>query len=395
MSNNTQSTLGDYFSSSRVKGREGLPLLSVTLNDGLIDRNDLERRTETNLLPEDHLLVRKGDIAFNMMRMWQGAFGLSQKDGLVSPAYIVLNPKKNTDSLYASYLFKTQRMIYLFWAYSYGITNDRLRLYFNDFEKIPAHFPEIKKQTKIAKILSTWDKAIATTERLLANSQQQKQALMQQLLTGQKRFAGFSESWLQVTLDEIFEKICNGVTYDANATTGLPVSRIETISTGKINFSKVGWAPDNESTRRFQLKNGDILYSHINSLEHIGRVALFNSESPLFHGMNLLLLRPNKRAVPEFIFHILNSKVGKKYARNYAKSAVNQASISTTDVKSFVVDIPTLPEQQKIAQVLSTADVEISNLQAQLAKLKLEKKALMQQLLTGQRRVKLDADAAA
>ncbi|QTN47549.1 restriction endonuclease subunit S [Ectopseudomonas mendocina] len=250
--------------------------------------------------------------------------------------------------------------------------------------------PPIEEQTKIAKILSTWDKAIATTERLLANSQQQKHALMQQLLIGQKRFYDFSETWHQVTLDEVFEKICNGVTYDANATTGLPVSRIETISTGKINFSKVGWAPDNENTKRFQLKKGDILYSHINSLEHIGRVALFNSEKPLFHGMNLLLLRPNKKIIPEFIFYVLSSKIGKKYARNYAKSAVNQASISTTDIKSFAVSIPPLPEQQKIAQVLSTADAEIANLQAQLDKLKLEKKALMQQLLTGKRRVRLD-----
>ena len=66
--------LGDLFSSRREKGRPGLPTLSVTLNDGLVNREDLDRKQETNLAPEEHLLVKPGDIAYNMMRMWQGAF---------------------------------------------------------------------------------------------------------------------------------------------------------------------------------------------------------------------------------------------------------------------------------------------------------------------------------
>ena len=125
--------LGDAFLSRREKGYSGLPTLSVTLDNGLIDRSCLERKTDTNLAENQHLLIRKGDIAYNMMRMWQGASGLAEKDALVSPAYVVITPREGIDSKYASYLFKTQRMIYLFWAYSYGLTKDRLRLYFNDF----------------------------------------------------------------------------------------------------------------------------------------------------------------------------------------------------------------------------------------------------------------------
>ena len=363
-------------------------------------RDQQEKTKYYNGVIPDGYLLTKGDLLLAMTEQAAGLLGSAahipedniylhnQRLGLVK----VLSPNK-IDSRF------------LFWVYNSPEVRKQIAEQASGTKVkhtspgkligVSALIPPIAEQTKIAQILSTWDKAIATTERLLANSQQQKQALMQQLLTGQKRLHGFSGSWLQVTLDEIFEKICNGTTYDANAKTGLPVSRIETISTGKINFSKVGWAPDNENTRRFKLKKGDILYSHINSLEHIGRVALFNIERPLFHGMNLLLLRPNTKVTPEFIFHMLNSEIGKKYARNYAKSAVNQASISTTDIKSFVVNIPALEEQQKIAQVLSTADAEIANLQSQLAALKLEKKALMQQLLTGQRRVKLDAEVEA
>jgi type I restriction enzyme S subunit len=228
-------------------------------------------------------------------------------------------------------------------------------------------------------------------QKLLTNSQQQKKALMQQLLTGKKQFAGFEGEWEKVSLSAIFDKISNGLTYDPQAVEGLPVTRIETISTGKINYDKVGWAIDDKNTKRFTLEKGDILYSHINSLEHIGRVAFYQAEKPLYHGMNLLLLRAKSGVSKEFIFYVLNSFIGKKYAKTYAKSAVNQASISTTDIKSFKVFIPV--EQQKIAAVLTTADQEIDNLRAQLNHLKQEKKALMQQLLTGKRRVKIEEAA--
>ena len=174
MVSNSETHLGDFFKSSRKKGMDGLPLLSVTLNDGLVIRDNLDRRTETNLEASEHLLVQSGDIAYNMMRVWQGALGRATVNGLVSPAYVVLRPTEEIDSLYAEYLFKTSRMIYLFWAYSYGLTKDRLRLYFNDFARIPVEIPELQEQKKIAQILSTWDKAITTTGQLLANSQQQK-----------------------------------------------------------------------------------------------------------------------------------------------------------------------------------------------------------------------------
>jgi len=105
-------------------------VMSVTLNDGLVGRDTLDRKTDTNLDMDEHLLIKAGDIAYNMMRMWQGASGLAKHDGVVSPAYVVLAPKNGIDPVFASYWFKSSRMVYLFWAYSYGLTNDRLRLYF-------------------------------------------------------------------------------------------------------------------------------------------------------------------------------------------------------------------------------------------------------------------------
>jgi type I restriction enzyme S subunit len=93
--------LGDFFSNRQEPGQAGLPVMSVTMNDSLVFRDDLERRTESALKPEQHLLVRKGDIAYNMMRMWQGACGQATADGMVSPAYVVLAPKPGIDSRFA------------------------------------------------------------------------------------------------------------------------------------------------------------------------------------------------------------------------------------------------------------------------------------------------------
>jgi type I restriction enzyme S subunit len=86
--------LGEFFGNRQEPGRPGLPVMSVTMNDSLVFRDDLERRTESALRADQHLLVKKGDIAYNMMRMWQGACGLATADGIVSPAYVVLAPRK-------------------------------------------------------------------------------------------------------------------------------------------------------------------------------------------------------------------------------------------------------------------------------------------------------------
>ena len=199
----TNTKFASGFTSSREKGSLGLPTLSVTIYGGLVDRDSIDRKMDTNLDPNEHLLVRKGDIAYNMMRMWQGASGLAEHNALVSPAYVVLRAKKGMDPLFASYLFKLRHMIHQFWAYSYGLTDDRLRLYPKDFGMIPVILPPIAEQRRIAEILSTWDRAIAVQERLVANARAQKKALMQTLLTGKKRLPGFKGECKWIAVSEI------------------------------------------------------------------------------------------------------------------------------------------------------------------------------------------------
>ena len=179
--------LGELFQLRKEPGVARLPVLSVTMNDGIVHRDTLGRKTDGKLAPDEHLLICKGDLAYNMMRMWQGASGLAKKDGIVSPAYVVVTPSESIDPTFAFYWFKSARMIHLFWAYSYGITGDRLRLYYKDFAKIPVTVPPKNDQIQIGKTLAAADRAIARTEDLIEIKRQLKAGLSQQLITGKCR----------------------------------------------------------------------------------------------------------------------------------------------------------------------------------------------------------------
>jgi len=356
-------TLGNMFTSSKEKGKSGLPTLSVTLNNGLVYRDELDRKTDTNLSPEQHLLVKKGYIAYNMMRMWQGASGLANNEGIVSPAYVVLAPTKYTNSLYAAYLFKSPRMIYLFWAYSYGLTKDRLRLYYNDFKRIPVSVPSVKEQQKIAKILSTWDKAIETVEQLIENSQLQKKALMQQLLTGKKRLPGFGGKWKKLKLKSVVE-----VVYGKSP---------KEIISDEGKYFVVGTGGFSGKTDAIMCKGPSVV---------IGRKGTIHKpiylDEPFWAIDTTFYCTPKKDCCIKWFYYAISSINLKKY-----NEASGVPSLSRETLYSIKLLVPDVDEQERIAEVLSCAENEIHILNSQVECLKQEKKSLMQQLLTGKRRI--------
>jgi len=179
--------LGDIFVNRKESGKERLPVLSVTIAGGVVRRDTLENEIRTSLEHDQHLLVHNGDIVYNMMRMWQGASGVSREDGIVSPAYVVCVPTDDIDPAYAHHLFHTPRMIYLFWAYSHGITDDRRRLYFDDFCRIPVSLPPIEEQRKITALLDAIDRESELLNKLSERLQFKKHAIKQHLMTGNDR----------------------------------------------------------------------------------------------------------------------------------------------------------------------------------------------------------------
>ncbi|MDD2239644.1 MAG: restriction endonuclease subunit S [Kiritimatiellae bacterium] len=172
---------GVLFTNRKEDGEEGLPIYSVTLSDGMIPRASFDRDFNDIEDPAGNKKALKGDIVYNMMRMWQGAQGVAPEDCMVSPAYVVLSPRSGVCSDFFAYLFKLPQSLSLLTATSRGLTKDRLRLYFDDFSRMRLCVPSFKEQRRIAACLSSRDDLIAAQAAKVEALKTHKQGLMQQL----------------------------------------------------------------------------------------------------------------------------------------------------------------------------------------------------------------------
>ncbi|WP_211235291.1 restriction endonuclease subunit S [Runella zeae] len=176
--------LGECFSERNETGFNHLPLLAITSSNGVVPRESIEKRDTSNEDKSKYLRICKGDIGYNTMRMWQGVSGVSQYEGIVSPAYTILIPRQEIN---VSYLFKFSPMIHLFWRYSQGLVDDTLNCKYDSFRRIKINLPSLAEQIHIAAILNTADAELRQTEAYLEKLKTQKRGLMQQLLTGKVR----------------------------------------------------------------------------------------------------------------------------------------------------------------------------------------------------------------
>jgi type I restriction enzyme S subunit len=265
----------------------------------------------------------------------------------------------------------------------------------SDLKRLKIVTPPATEQKKIAKILSTWDRAIEATEKLLKNSQQQKKALMQQLLTGKKCLPGFSGEWEKVKFEKILDIEIGGTPsrskpeyWDDQKLTknrwmsiadlkGIRISDTkEYISDLGVKNSNVTLIPAGTIVMSFKLT--------------IGRRALLDVDSYTNEAICALQVKDKKVLSNAYLFHALNIVDFDQEI----DQAVKGKTLNKAKLKRLHLHLPSIPEQQKIASILSAADKEIEILEQKLDCLRQEKKALMQQLLTGKRRVKVDESEA-
>ena len=278
-----------------------------------------------------------------------------------------------------------------------GVFNTKLT------QEIIVPVPPLPEQRKIAKILSTWDKAIATTERLIATSQQQKKALMQQLLTGKKRLVNpdtgmvFEGDWEDKHLNEFSQVIVSPV--DKKSIEGeTPVALCNYTDvyynmriTNKLSFMKA--TATQAEIKKFTLQIDDVVITK--DSETPGDIAIPALVSEKLKGVvcgyHLAIVRTNKQLADGAFINYLFSIPKTRYYFFTLATGATRFGLSVDGINKAHFSLPSIKEQQKIASVLTATDKEIELIEAKLAHLKEEKKALMQQLLTGKRRVKVDA----
>lgn len=363
----------------------GIPLLQIKdLSNGQVSSQDLHLISKE--LDEEYKRSRilKNDILISLV----GTIGRVAKFELSTPANIHRNlGRVRTD--YHEFIFhflNSDVALKLMGDSSSGSSQSALNLSTLRSMKVP--FPPFKEQQKITQILSTWDQAISATEKLLENSQQQKKALMQQLLTGKKRLLDengvtFSEQWKYLKANELFASTSKkqnsedeellAVTQDQGVIPRSLLERRVVMPEGSTSGYKLV-VPGNFiiSLRSFQ---GGLEYSCYRGLV-----------SPAY-----TVLKSVKEICDDFYKHYYKSY---DFIGHLAVAVIgirDGKQISYEDFSFLKLPYPRIAEQEKIAKVLSLVDQEIETLQKKLNCLKQEKKALMQQLLTGKKRVKVAA----
>jgi len=252
-------------------------------------------------------------------------------------------------------------------------------------KEFPVLIPPISEQQKIARILSTWDKAIETVEKLIKNSKAQKKALMQQLLTGKRRLPEFDKKWKNTPLEKLI------VESRVPGTTGDVAKKITIKLYGQGVVPKNEKRQGSQSTKYYKRKAGQFIYSKLDFLN--GAFGIIPKELDGFESTLDLPAFDFKTSVkPTWFINFVSREAFYSANLSLANGGRKARRVNPKDLLNLKVSLPSYSEQQKIASVLTTADNEIEALQQKLDCLKQEKKALMQQLLTGKRRVTVDVD---
>ena len=222
------------------------------------------------------------------------------------------------------------------------------RLGTKDLLKAIVPLPSLSEQKRIA----------ATLDRICELKKNAETRLAKLDLLVKSRFVEMFGDFAndpRISLGDACEFVRNGANIRQDKSSqGIPITRIETLSAGKFNPNRLGYA-NIFNVNNFQhhiMKTGDLLISHINSAEFVGRTVMYRGEvhGPLIHGMNLLRARLNYPSLtPLFVEMYLNTSVARRYFRSVTKKAVNQASISSTDIKRIELPLPPLALQREFA----------------------------------------------
>lgn len=256
---------------------------------------------------------------------------------------------------------------------------------------LPLPIPAFAEQKKIAQILSTWDQAIATTERLLDLAHHQKKALMQQLLTGKKRFTEFKGNWKRVRLGEILNVRKEKQIPDEN--TPLYSLTIENGVTAKTErYNREFLVKDSDEKKYKIVMPNDIVYNPANlrwGAINYSRISHSVVVSPIYE---VLYVKKPDLVCLEFVAQsLMCADQINRFAAMVEGTLVERMAVKIEPFLATKIPFPSSrQEQQKIAVVVSCCEQEIEALQSQLDSLKQEKRGLMQALLTGKRRVSVD-----
>lgn len=350
---------------------------------------------------------QRGHILFGKLRPYLKKFFFANVDGYCSTEILVFQAKSElVINQYVFYLCQTDDFISYCISGSEGTKMPRVS--WKNIKNFSCYIPPLPEQKKIAAILSSVDRVIETTQDAIAQLQIVKRGLMQQLLTKgipgwhkeykDTKLGDIPTNWNIISLGKCLQNTPQNGLYKPESSYGKGyfIVRIDRFQDGDIlqeqKFQRIDL--EKEELKVFALNEKDLVINRVNSISHLGKTAIVGhlKESTVFES-NMMRLSCNKDILsPQYAIKMLCSKEVRRQLLSKAKKAVAQASINQQDVQSLLVKLPPLPEQSKIADILTSIDKRIEAEEAKKAQVEIIKKGLMQQLLTGKIRVKIDAE---
>ena len=383
--------LGDVFEKITIKNRPDEPILTIKQGIGTILRENSDRQILFDKKRiSTYKFVKNNDFIIHL-RSFEGGFEMSNHQGIVSPAYIILRNKILISHLYFKNFFRSHLFIHKILAICVEGIRDGKQLNFDTVKNLKIPFPPLDEQEKIAKILSTWDEAINLTIDLIENKKQLKKALMQNLLTAKIRFPEFQDEWQEDKLAKNVKIQC-GYSFESKdfKKQGIPIIRISNISNTSIymNMTDLVYFDEIQNEKKFLIKKNDLLIAMSGATA--GKVSIYNLEQKAYLNQRVGLFRVTSPLLVNYGFltqFVFSNFFSKQLILLLSTSA--QPNISSKDIENLKIKLPNLKEQQKIAEVLTTCDDEINLLNSKLENLKKQKQGLMQKLLSGKVRVRI------
>ena len=347
---------------TKTAGTDKYETLSISAGIGFVNQAEKFGKELSGKQYEKYIVLQKGDFSYNKGNSGKYPQGciyrlMDRETAAVPNVFESFRLKGGYCPEFYDFLFRSGFMNkQLARKINHGVRDDGLlNLTDDDFYSTVLPVPSLAEQQKIAKILSTCDRLIERKQKLVEELQQLKKTCLAKMFpckgadVPELRFPGFTDPWEQRKLGDLVESIKNGYNYKADGCRDYQykITRIESISSGEINKDKLGSSETINET--YRLEDGDILFSHINSLQYIANTAIYTSDlGEIYHGMNLLNIRAKHNDIDaHFLLYLLKMETSRNWFRMVAKPAVNQASISITEVASFEFCMPNIEEQKK------------------------------------------------
>ena len=366
-----QCRIGDIYAERSQRGASDMELLSVTMNDGVKPRSEIEGKDNSSEDKSNYKIVRKGDMVYNSMRMWQGANGISPCDGIVSPAYTVLMPKQEINNGYFAALFKSANLINEFRKNSQGMTSDTWNLKYPQIETIKVQIPSVSEQDKVSEMFSVLDERIAAQSQLVESLKKYKRGVVDGIFSRKLNFS-YPQTWAELEISELFMPISDKGYSDKIVLT--IVQGEGTMPRDSVD-RRIAYDKSTISSYKRVLPNDFIL--HLRSFE--GGLEIVNEEgvvSPAY-----TILRARNEIIPLFFYTFfrsywfINSKL-----RISVEGIRDGKSINMNTFWHIKVPVPSIEEQRHISALISSIDNRIKIAEFEYKRLLQIRVGLMQQL---------------